>query len=300
MNHVVAVLLDKELAESIGKKGSENSITYYNGTYSGDRITMLTPTSIEEKVYAAAQSMLISEQIVISTRKIDKLFGEVMAASALLDKRTIITTDNDVSDFLKGIKFNRLSFCDRNNLINMITEYKFIPQGEGSKINIDKSFTVNGIGTVLLGILMRGKVSVHDKLYLSSGKEIIIRSIQSNDINLKCAEYGTRVGLAIKGATSNEVKKGDVLTQIRIKPSSSIHIKIKISEFAEEQIESGANYSIVSNFTHTSIVIVSIDGNNIHVKSESPIPVEIDDEILLIRGKAPRIFAYGRIISTDE
>ena len=299
MNHVVAILLDKELAESIGKKGSENSITYYNGNYSGERITILTPTSIEDKIYAAAQSMLVSEQILISTRKIDKFFGEVIAASALLDKKTIITKDNDVTEFLKELKFSQLSLCDRNNLINEITKYKFIPPGNGPKINIDKSFTVNGIGTVLLGILMRGKVSVHDKLYLSSGKEITIRSIQSNDIDLKYADYGTRVGLAIKGATSNEVKKGDVLTQIRVKPSSNLHIKIRITPFANEQIKSGSNYSIVSNFTHTSVVIISTDGENVHVKSESPIPIEINDEIMLIRGKSPRIFAYGKVISTE-
>ncbi len=295
MNHIIAILLDDELAGSIGKKGSENSIVYYNGTYFGERITILTPVSIEDKIYAAAQSMLISEQILIGTHKIDRLFGEIIAASALLDKKTLITKDNDTETVLRGIKFSQLSFCDRSDVINEIIKYKSVPQTDDPKVNIDKSFIVKGIGTVLLGIVVRGKVSVHDKLYLSSGKEVTIRSIQSNDISIESADSGTRVGLAIKGAISTEVWKGDILTRTRIKPSSDIHAKIRLTEFAKEEIKNGSNYSIVSNFSHTMVNVVSFDGTIIHLKSERPIPLENDDEILLLRGKTPRIFAYGII-----
>jgi len=85
MQHVISVPLDPRLAEFIGKKGSDDSIAFYNRKVDDSTIVALAPSS-EDKFYAAAESMLISSQIVISTAVLDKLFGEVLVAASLLDR----------------------------------------------------------------------------------------------------------------------------------------------------------------------------------------------------------------------
>ncbi len=60
-NHIVAIPNSVELASFIGKKGSENSITFYNRSIDGNVITVLTPTSIEDKFYALSEILTVSE-----------------------------------------------------------------------------------------------------------------------------------------------------------------------------------------------------------------------------------------------
>ncbi len=299
MNHIISVLLDSTIAGAIGKKGSENSITYYNGTYNGEHISMLTPTSMEDKVYAAAESILLSEQVVIGTQNVDRFFGEAVLACSLLDKRLIITNDSDVSDLLKGIELKDAVFVERDDVLNNILSYTKEPRPGECRVDIDKAFNVKGIGPVALGIVTRGTIKVHDKIFLPSGKEVMIKSIQSNDVDATSANVNTRVGLAIKGVPADEISKGDVLSKERIMPASDIHIDIRQIKIGSEPIKPGNSYSIVSGFSYTNAAIVSVEGKTVHLKADRPVPLEIGDGMMLIRGRAPRIFAYGKVVSTS-
>ncbi|MFP3215207.1 MAG: hypothetical protein RXR32_01500, partial [Candidatus Micrarchaeota archaeon] len=102
MHFIISIPLDKELASFIGKKGSENSITFYNRLYGENVVVALAPSSIDDKPYGLAQSMLMSSQIVISTTSIDRYFGEVLVAAGLLEKRVIFTNDNEIGNLAKS------------------------------------------------------------------------------------------------------------------------------------------------------------------------------------------------------
>lgn len=300
MNHIISVLLDNTIASSIGKKGSENSITYYNGTYNGEHISMLTPTSIEDKVHAVAESILLSEQVVIGTQNINKFFGEVVLACSLTDKRILITKDSDVSDLLKGVDLKDATLVERDNLLNGILSYTPKQNPGDSRVDIDKAFNVKGIGLVVLGIVTRGAVNVHDKMVLTSGKEVMVKSIQSNDVDITSATTNTRVGLAIKGATAGEISKGDLLSKEHIAPSSDIHVDVHQIKIRNEEIKPGNSYSMVSNFSYTNATVINTDDTSIHLRADRPVPLEVGDKIMLIRNNTPRIFAYCNVLSLGE
>src|SRR5208283_4732505 len=77
---------------------------------------------------------------------------------------------------------------------------------------VDHSFSVKGVGEVVLGFVRRGIVRKYDKLtLLPENKEVIVRSIQMQDEDYEEAEAGARVGLALKGATVEEMKRGSIL-----------------------------------------------------------------------------------------
>ena len=74
---------------------------------------------------------------------------------------------------------------------------------------VDHSFSVKGVGEVILGFVKKGVVRKYDKLtLLPANKEVIVRSIQMQDEDYDEAEAGSRVGLAIKGVTVEEIKRG--------------------------------------------------------------------------------------------
>ena len=211
MHYVVSVPFDPKLAEFIGKKGSENSITFYNRKIEDNVIVALAPTSILEKFYAVAESMLLSSEIIVSTADIDKLFGEIVVACSLLNKHVVFTKESNIDKFLNSIKINSVEFVEREDILHRILSHKPDYASDSVRIDIDKAFPVKGLGTILLGIVTKGTVKVHDELFHSSGKKVSIRSMQSQDMDMTEAKTGTRVGLAIKGMEHEEFEKGDVL-----------------------------------------------------------------------------------------
>lgn len=297
MNTIVAVPFDEKLAEFIGKRGSANGITFYNRKIRENVVVALQPSSIEEKFHAVPQSFVMADQIVVSTKSVDKLFGEVLVGCALMNKRTIFTKDSDISAILTGISFSNFAFKDQEELLDSIISYKQETEdGNKVRIDLDHAFNVKGVGVVALGFVTNGKVKVHDALYHNSGKAVIVRSIQSQDEDVKEAGRGTRVGLALKGIDDTEIGKGDILSSAVIKPSKSLELNIKTSSFAKESIEKGKAYFISVGFSHVNLIVESVEGDKIKVTLDKSIPVEAGDAFMLSRTMTPRIFASGKII----
>jgi len=300
MNTIIAIPFDENLADFIGKKGSESSMTFYNRKLPNNTIVGLMPASIEEKFHALPQSLLIADQILVSTASIDKIFGEVLIACALLNKRTIFTKDSDISKIISGITLENFTFVDRENLLETITSFK---QNENEnktvRVDVDRAFNVKGVGMVVLGVVTKGTLKVHDVLYHNSGKTATIRSIQSQDEDVKVADTGTRVGLAIKGMEESEFQKGDVLATSQIKSTKILELDLKKSSFVDETIEVGKMYSIAIGFSYAIITVEKVDGNKVTVKLEKSIPAEQGDVVMLVRAITPRMFAAGKITKSD-
>ena len=299
MHYIVSIPVDPKLAEFIGKKGSENSITFYNRKADDNVIVGIAPSSIEEKFYALAECLLIADQALVSTINLDKLFGEIIVACSLINKHVIFTNDGNIDQFLKGIKIESYEITERDKAIERILAQKSNREGN-VRIDIDKGFPVKGLGTVALGIVTRGVVKVHDELLHSSGKKAQIRSIQAQDVDIKEAAPGTRVGLVLKGVESDEIEKGDILSNVQVPRAGKITGEVKMSNINQEKIQVGFHYYFVSNFSVTFSTVEKIEGNTVSLRFEKKIPLEINDEFLLIREVSPRIFASGKVKTVSE
>jgi selenocysteine-specific translation elongation factor len=296
MHYVISVPINENVASFIGKKGSEESLIFYNRKIDNDVIVVLYPSNDETKQhYAIAESMLLSSQIVISTASIDKLFGEIIVAASLLTRRVVVLDENDVSKILANGILKNYTLSTKEELLSKIIASKVPEGGEINRVDVDHAFPVKGIGTVALGIVTSGKVKVHDTLYSTSGKQVSIKSIQAQDVDIAEAGIGTRVGLAIKGAEPEDIDKGDLLLSKQTSRSKSANTSIKTSALANEKIEVGSRYTFVSNFTHVLAKVEQYDGKNATLSFEKPISILKGDQFLLIREANPRIFASGVI-----
>ncbi len=294
MNIIVSVPLNEELASLIGKKGSVNGVTFFNRRMGDDVIVALYPTNAAEKPYGMAESMLVSDLIAISTAEVGREFGEALVAASLLDKRVILTNENDVSKFLSSGILKEYEIAGKEELLDRILSHKAERKAAAVRVDIDKAFPVTGIGTVILGVVISGTVRVHDVLYHNSGKSITVRSMQSQDVDIKEAPSGTRVGIAIKGMEHGEIEKGDVFSSVQISNASKVYAALSTSKIANEAISDNAQYLLVSNFSHTNTK-VKLGGDDVQFALERPTPLLPGDRILLVRQQSPRIFASGVI-----
>ncbi|MEM3252844.1 MAG: EF-Tu/IF-2/RF-3 family GTPase [Candidatus Micrarchaeaceae archaeon] len=294
-NTIVAVPLDKRLAEFIGKKGSENSITFYNRHTDSGAIVALMPTSIEEKFYAAAESILVSNGVILGTENVNAVFGEMLVAASLAKKPVIFVGNDKVSELAKNAKIENFAYASLESLIDEIEKLK-IPEGRGKRIDIDKAFKVTGVGTVALGVVTSGKIAVHDELYHTSGKKVTVKSIQIQDEDKSEAETGSRVGLALKNIEPDEIEKGDLLTDKIVERRDTLNVELKKSEFGNESIEEGKTFMFASNFSYASVSVKEASGDGAKLQLDKPLPLMPGDNFFLIRGKVPRIFAFGKIV----
>ncbi len=297
MHYIVSVPLNENIASFIGKKGSEESLVFYNRRLDDKVIVVLYPSNDEVKQhYAIAESMLLSGQIVISTASIDKLFGEVIVAASLIDKHVILTDENDVSGILAGGIMKDYEISSKEELLQKITSRAINGDAGSVRVDVDHIFPVKGIGTVALGIVTAGKVKVHDTLYCTSGKQVSVKSIQSQDTDIQEAGIGTRVGLALKGAEPDDMEKGDLLLSTQAAKARSAKASLKVSALAHENVAEQSRYIFVSNFTHVVVKVVKLGTGECELSFEKPISILKGDKFFLIRDRGPKIFASGTVL----
>ncbi|MCL5093400.1 MAG: EF-Tu/IF-2/RF-3 family GTPase [Candidatus Marsarchaeota archaeon] len=299
MDYVVAVLNSPELAGLLGKEGSKNGITLYNRIYSGNTIVIASPTDIEAKFHAVAQSLLIADTSIVSTEIVDKHLGEILIACSLVNRNILITDENDVSTLLSSISISGKKMISKDNALDEILKCggaDMKATGKGFRIDVDKSFDVKGIGAVCLGIVRYGTVKVHDKVYSGDGKEGIVRSLQSQDRDIDSAGKGVRVGIALKGIASEQIAKGDVLSDRAFQKTKRLAIGVKLSDINREDMAIGKKYLIAFGFDYINGTLTEFDGKSASFELDREASFEKEDEVLLIRTAMPRIFGSGIVL----
>ncbi|HEY9147590.1 MAG TPA: selenocysteine-specific translation elongation factor, partial [Gammaproteobacteria bacterium] len=88
----------------------------------------------------------------------------------------------------------------REHLQTAAADYTRPPAGSGFRLAIDRSFSLSGVGTVVTGTALSGKVRVGDTLTLSPpGLSARVRSLHVQDREAEQGTAGERCALAVKG-----------------------------------------------------------------------------------------------------
>jgi len=101
--------------------------------------------------------------------------------------------------------------------MNMLPPKRVKPE-RSTLVYLDEIYNVPGVGTVVLGSVIRGKVSVNDQLFVGPTKlsefiEVKIKSIQLNKVFVESVGEGSIATFALQGVTRESLRKGMVLTK---------------------------------------------------------------------------------------
>ena len=101
-------------------------------------------------------------------------------------------------------------------------------------IYVDRSFNVKGVGVVVLGFVLSGSVSVHDKLRLlpsESEKFAEVKGIQISDEDYDSSERGVRIGLSLKGIELKDLSKVSWMDDDSYSVSTTLEFDFKPSVY---------------------------------------------------------------------
>jgi len=225
----------------LGKKSSETDITLASHASSEGVFSYAAPAIYPEKVRALILPAMMSDIAVVHyTPELKGVeLGEVLVLLDLLEKPGLFVVSEyaDQGMLDKVVRGTHLAKWRRvpdseAEVREAIMGFPIRKQEGAAQVIVDSSFAVKSVGTVVLGIVRQGHISVYDKLTAYPGKkEATVKSIQMQDKNFKEAAASDRVGLALKGVAVGDVPRGTVLSVEPVKTASEFAYTFEKSGF---------------------------------------------------------------------
>ena len=213
------VLGEQTIANDFGKKGTVTDLTVYDRKESDIIRTWVVPNGFPEKIQPLLQAINIAEYVIFYIASLDRYTGEQIIALDMLNKKNGILShsyevdENRLHSMIKGTVLQNYRKIDSPNIKEELIKLPPVSNDGPAQIVIDHSFDVKGVGTVVLGKVLQGTINQYDNLkHLPSGTDVMLKSIQMHDDDVKQAVCPARVGLSLKGIKPDEVGRGDIIT----------------------------------------------------------------------------------------
>jgi len=238
------VLGEQTIANDFGKKGTVTDLTVYDRKESDIIRTWVVPNGFPEKIQPLLQAINIAEYVIFYVASLDRYTGEQIIALDMLNKKNGILShsyevdENRLHSMIKGTVLQNYKKIDSLNIKEELVKLPPVSNDGPAQIVIDHSFDVKGVGTVVLGKVLQGTINQYDNLkHLPSGTDVMVKSIQMHDDDVKQAVCPARVGLSLKGIKPDEVGRGDVITSDEsFEIKNELEIDFKQSPFYKGEI----------------------------------------------------------------
>jgi selenocysteine-specific elongation factor len=167
-----------------------------------------------------------------------------------------------------------------------------LERAEGpTRLYIDRSFTLRGIGTVLTGTLWSGTIGAGDELQLEpSGKAVRVRSVQVHDRDVERAEAGQRVAVSLPGVERSEALRGDALVEGGGFPVS-YRLDVVLDEL--EPIRDGTRAHAHVGTSHVLARVVRVGERWAQLRLAEPVVAARGDRVIL---RAETTLGGGRVV----
>ena len=297
------ILGEQSIANDFGKKGTSTDLTLYDRKESDIIRTWVTPNGFPEKIQPLFQSIYLSEYVIFYVASLDKFTGEqIIALDSLGKKNGILSHSYDVDEvrlntMIKGTVLEQYKKVDSSNIKEEISKFPVIQKDGKSCIVIDHCFDVKGVGTVVLGKLISGKINQYDKLiHFPSKVEAMVKSIQMHDDDVKEAVSPARVGLSLKNIKPDGISRGDILTtDDSIEITNELLLDFKQNQFYKNTISENEMCLVSIGMQIKAGKFLSI--SPLKLKLDKPIVVLPHDVCVLLKPESQsiRIIGSGKI-----
>lgn len=166
----------------------------------------------------------------------------VIAKSDLVDEEMLELVSAEVEDVLSETTLENIPIMPvsaitgkgipelLSTLDNLLTNTDTKRDSGKPRLSIDRTFTMQGFGTVVTGTLIDGSLSVgQDIEILPAGIRSRIRGLQSHQKKVSSAQPGRRLAVNLSGVSNNEIQRGDVLTNPGwLTPTIAVDVRLRI------------------------------------------------------------------------
>ena len=308
MKHLtIGLFHDDALGRELGKKGTESDIVMFTRKVDDHIFSFMAP--VEDKLSAKSQIISSIDAAVVVFSAMTRELGEtvVMLNSLGISKGISVTSPyampDQIASITKGTSIESFTVEQRDSAMILEALKGISPQRDTASpplVVVDHSFNVRGVGEVILGFVRKGIIRKYDKLkLLPADKEVMVRSIQIQDEDYNEAEAGSRVGLAMKGATVEEMRRGSVLCAGSPKTGTTLKLSFTKSPFYSDGVREGAFHATIGMQT-VPVTIAEKTATSVVIKSDKPIVYATEDTFLLLDLNAKKMRIMGAAHALQE
>jgi selenocysteine-specific translation elongation factor len=301
MKHLtIGIFHDETLGRELGKKGTESDILMYNRKTDDCIYTFMAP--VDDKITVKSQIALCIDAAIVVCQEMTPEVGEtilLLNAAGVTNGIIVMppfSDKNRVSTMIAGTSLASYSILERNIplMLSKLDSFASLPDFEApTVVVVDHSFHVKGVGEVILGFVKQGVVHRHDKLVvLPNNKEVMVRSIQMQDKESEEAAAGSRVGLAIKDATLDDVPRGAMLCAPEAAVTSSTLSLAFMKNRYYPELREGLFHLIVG-MQMTPATIIQKHNGTLSLRTEKQIGYCKDDLFFLLDLNARKLHFIG-------
>ena len=238
---------------SIAKKSEAEGIIVYHKSEGGKRFSFLDDSSFPEKIQGYSRIASLSDYAYYLFPTESKLTPSDGELAVLLDSNalegSIVAIDavnfspSIVNSSFKGLKLSNFKVEQRSSQSSMI-DLRSVKQAvsspkSGTLVYVDRAFNVKGIGLVVLGFILSGTVSIHDKLRLIPGAQerfAEVKGIQISDEDYESAGRGVRVGISLRNIELKDLAKASWLDDGSFALTSKITFEYEQSSYYKQNV----------------------------------------------------------------
>jgi len=301
-NLTIAVIGPEGYAAELGKKGTSSDITFYNLKKGEHTLTFLEPTRYPDRLASLFYTVSLASRAILVVDEITAAFGECVIMldcagirDGLIVLRNYITAEQ-IAPLIRGTVVEHYALVpdDRMKIreqlvadVEAIREPADVP--EQGAVPVDHFFPVKGIGVVVLGEVVGGRITRHQALRVHPTKKTaILRSIQKHDDDAAYAVPGDRVGLALKGIEVEDLDRGYVLSASpQITSSVTLHGRASLVRYWASPLREGMILHVGHWMQFVPARVAYIDNSGdwrkpvITLRSENELVYFPNDRILL-------------------
>jgi selenocysteine-specific translation elongation factor len=285
------VALKSSFLSSIGKKSETEGIIVYQRNEGGKKYSLLDDATYPDKIQGYARIASICDYSLYQFPQDGRLTPSDGELAVLMDAfgldGSIELIDSSLPDpgqilktAFKGLKVGSYNVDQRDSKssvidLSAISPRKNYPDG-ATIIYVDRAFNVKGVGLVVLGFVLAGTVSIHDKLRIvpgESGKLAEVKGIQVSDEDQQSSGRGIRVGLSLKNVELKDLAKVSWMDDGSLKTSSEVEFEFRQSVYYKQPTVDRDLHLEASGEQLVAKILQGSSSNSRIAKLSSPIPV---------------------------
>jgi hypothetical protein len=234
------------LAPITKKSEAEGALVLHRRVEAGTNYSFIDDAQFPEKVQGYARIASIADHAFYVLPRFGKIAPPDGELAVLIDSfgldGSIFAVDeappSGIGSYFKGTRLEGFKAGSRSSQSSVIdlASVRTGPNAPpvGALIYIDRAFSVKGVGVVVLGFVLGGKVSVHDELRLiphADGKKAEVRGIQVSDEDQESVGRGLRVGLSLRGVELKDLDKVSWMDDGSFQTRDSLSFAFRQSKF---------------------------------------------------------------------
>lgn len=219
----------------------------------------------------------------------------VITKKDLVDDEILELVQLEISELLEGSALEsaalvQVSSTSGEGIEELVSEIsKLIPQLQSKsshklfRMYIDRVFNVKGIGYVVTGSVLGGKLEAGSSLSLlpGSSKQFKVRSIERHGANVNTVESGDRAALNLSGFKMEDFQRGMVLTDELLEETSLLDATFKF--FADEQMNLWTRTIFYSGTFECSARVHLLNVDTLKEGDVAIIQIHLDKPAILIQ-----------------